>query len=546
MGSLAQQKITKLVYHQISNGIIDTAVTREVFYTDAYCFVSGGGGATKAWIDYSRKEAVNIMEFEGVLYKTLDSFSELPMAISDEGSDTIFRFPSRKSKYLAFSNTIEVWYTTEAEVNGAPSNSYFPNDGLVLKFLVNGTRGWQLARLSDNATDEMPTYLYGQAKTISQEVARELQIRSRYVNMKVFDKVQLNWGDSIMNPERGLTDVLYRFGGGTVIAKKISLPEISKKGALVYATLTNWSNGDAYDRSGSLFTIRGSKDRTMLDAIFDGIDQLPVLTDDEGAEYQGFTSTEDYEVPVELMRFFTSFGVKHFNGLRPINNYHWHDSVVYKQEITDLIPNDEEEIWLGVFIGNYDKGGHYVSLDLQFYPAWEPVEEPDRKFILPLFNTVNVLEMKGQNYGRLFLNDTLMTSFEVPDGIGNKKLYFTTTGHGGWEGGDEFNPRLNELFIDGEPVFKVVPWRSDCGTYRMANPASGNFGNGLSSSDLSRSNWCPATLTPPFIIPLTELSAGKHTIQVVIDMGPPEGNSWSAWSVSGVLTGSYGTDQQGK
>jgi hypothetical protein len=270
---------------------------------------------------------------------------------------------------------------------------------------------------------------------------------------------------------------------------------------------------------------------------------MPFFEDKSGQKYQGVVSTANFEVPVELMRFFTSFGVSHFNHLREINSYNWQDSVVYKQEITSLIPNTKDEIWLGVFIGNYDKGGHQVSLDLQFYPAWEE-EVPAEKWIEPLFNTLNILEASGQNYGRLFKTDTLNVDFELPSNINDLQLLFTSTGHGGWGGGDEFNPKLNQVFIDGKLVFSVVPWRTDCGTYRMSNPASGNFQNGLSSSDLSRSNWCPATLTPPYFVPLHDLKPGKHQLQVVIDQGDDEGSSFNHWSVSGVLTGTLSTKKE--
>jgi hypothetical protein len=134
--------------------------------------------------------------------------------------------------------------------------------------------------------------------------------------------------------------------------------------------------------------------------------------------------------------------------------------------------------------------------------------------------------------------------FELPEYIDDLQLLFTSTGHGGWGGGDEFNPKLNQVFIDGVLVFSHVPWRTDCATYRMSNPASGNFENGLSSSDLSRSNWCPATCTPPFFIPLKELKPGKHTIQVVIDQGEDEGSSFSHWGVTGVLTGNVSTTNE--
>lgn len=411
-----------------------------------------------------------------------------------------------------------------------------PNDALVLKILINGSRGWQLTTIEENNNTKIPDYDFDMAKEITQPVAREMQIKSRYVNLSVFNRQQINWGDSINNPKTIAPNLIYRFAGGTLIMKKVKLPEINKENTLVFATVTNWSNGDAYDRTGSLFTISGKKDKTILDACFNGIKELPVFTDKNGENYQGLISTKEYETPVELMRFFTSFGVSHFNKLREINNYNWQDSVVYKQEITRLIPLNEEEIWLGIVIGNYDKGGHYVSLDLQFYPAWEQTK-PAKKYVNSLFYTLNSLEMMGQNYGRFFGHDTLKTSFSIPDSVENLELLYTTTGHGGWGGGDEFNPKLNQVFIDGKLIFSIVPWRTDCGTYRMSNPSSGNFQNGLSSSDLSRSNWCPATITPPYYIPLKDLAPGEHSIEVVIDQGLPEGNSFSAWNVSGIITG---------
>ena len=102
-------------------------------------------------------------------------------------------------------------------------------------------------------------------------------------------------------------------------------------------------------------------------------------------------------------------------------------------------------------------------------------------------------------------------------------------------GGDEFNQKPNTLYLDGEKVISFVPWRDDCGTYRNWNPCSGNFSNGLSSSDLSRSNWCPGTATNPEYIYLGDLEAGEHSITVKIPQGAPEGGSNSYWCISGTL-----------
>jgi hypothetical protein len=57
--------------------------------------------------------------------------------------------------------------------------------------------------------------------------------------------------------------------------------------------------------------------------------------------------------------------------------------------------------------------------------------------------------------------------------------------------------RKTPFILNGKEVFSFIPWREDCGGYRLYNPASGNFPNGLSSSDYSRSNWCPGMATNP-------------------------------------------------
>ena len=174
------------------------------------------------------------------------------------------------------------------------------------------------------------------------------------------------------------------------------------------------------------------------------------------------------------------------------------------------------------------------SLELTFHPGWET--DVPKTQILPLFNTTSVMEMGGQGYPTLF--DTkkgLKVTFELKENAKNVQLRYITTGHGGWGGGDEFNQKTNTLYLDGELMHSFIPWRTDCGSYRLYNPVSGNFENGLSSSDLSRSNWCPATVTDPEFIVLGNLPAGKHTIEVDIPQGASEGNSFSYWNVSGVI-----------
>ncbi len=536
VSSYAQNPV-EIIYHKSEKDKGAKPSTTVVFYNDI-AYLSNSSDKTFSFIDYKKEFVVDMIKYKGEYFKTIESIDSLPQPVFQNETENILGYTCKKAVFKAFSNTIEVWYTDKANAKGSPYKNYLPKNSLVLKIKINGS-----LRLIASEIHELDkkTELFNpmdDAHEISMAELRELQIKSRYVTMSVFKNQQINFDTKLKTSELHSVNKTFRCSNGTVILKRIILPEIAKEGASIFATLTNWSNGDAYDRTCSLFTIKNDRQKSVLDAIEKGIKELPVYKDKNGKEYQGIVSKADYEVPVELMRFFTSFGVSHFNKKREINNYKWRDSVVYKQEITSLIPNTENEIWIGVFIGNYDKGGHKVSLDLNFYPAWEK-SEVKKKYINPLFSTVNILEMSGQNYGRLFKTDTLTAEFDIPDKVENLKLLYTSTGHGGWGGGDEFNQRLNKVFVDGKLIYNEVPWRTDCATYRLSNPSSGNFSNGLSSSDLSRSNWCPATLTPPKIIPLNNLKLGKHIIQVVIEQGDDDGSSFNHWGVTGVLTGQF-------
>ncbi|MGQ8337264.1 PNGase F N-terminal domain-containing protein [Sunxiuqinia sp. A32] len=529
----------KITYASIRNGEPVSKSEFTIQYADGVTFLSKTEDKIRNFIDYNHRQTTTIIEFENELYKTQIDFDSLPAPTFSDQEETILGYHCKYATFFSFSNKIEVWYSNDSGAKGSPYSAYLPTtDALVLKVSINGTRTIVAQKIEKIDESRLPDYPYDEAEEISASKMEELKIKSRYTTIKVFEDEIINFDPSIEIPleEDLVADKTFHFSKGSVILKKIKLPEVWEKGSQVFAKLTSWSNGDAYDRTGSIFILPASSPKTsMLDALLKGLDQLPVFTDNEDSNYQGIISTPEYETPIEIMRFFTSFGIRHFNTRRVIENYPWEIEATYKEEVTNLIPSNQHDIWLGVFIGNYDKGGHKVDLELDFYPSFG--DESDNHWVQPLFYTVNIMEMSGQNYGRLFRNDTLSVAFDVPAGIEGLQLLYTTTGHGGWGGGDEFNQKLNQIFIDGEEVFQLIPWRTDCATYRLYNPASGNFGNGISSSDLSRSNWCPATLTPPEVIPLPDLAAGKHILKVVIDQGEDEGNSFNHWSVSGILTG---------
>ncbi|MEL1240759.1 PNGase F N-terminal domain-containing protein [Flavobacterium sp. DGU99] len=540
----AQNKLDtyKISYNQIVNGKKTDGIT-EVFFQNQMVFLTKNSDKVQQYIDLANKNNISTIAYEDKIFKKLISFDSLPQPKKENDTKEILGFSCQHVSYSYFSNRIDVWYTEQSKAKATPNANYLPStNALVLQMVFNGNQ-----TLVANAITKVENYqpfINYDAKSIEVTASEfeEIIINSRFKRLLVFEKEIINFDPKRIVPnEKELTnDQVYHFSNGSVILKKIKVTPELKNSQAIFAKLICKSNGDAYDRTGSVFIVPSKENDSainLLDAYLYGLNKLPVFTDNKSNKYQGFIKENEYSPAIEIMRFFTPFGVNYFNDKRKINHYNWAKEVVYKEEVTSVIPNDKAEFWIGVFIGNYDKGGHEVSLELDVYPSLDKKEKDFKKYIEPLFSTVNTMEMSGQNYGGLFANDTLKVNFEIKDEVQNLELLYTTTGHGGWDNGDEFVPRMNKVYVDGQEVFKIVPWRTDCGTYRLSNPASGNFADGLSSSDLSRSNWCPGTLTPPYSIPLSNLKKGNHSIEVVIDQGPNEGQSTNHWNVSGVLVG---------
>lgn len=497
-----------------------------------------GKQTEQQFLELKEKASYQVLNSNGTFFTLKKPFSEYVKAELLPGIDTIIGIPCKKAKLLIRSNTIEVWYTNDLKIKGSPSISIAPGLGLILKTIRNGNSETTAKNIEyRTVTPEELAWPQQMGNIVDEPSYQRQVIESRYTTLTIFDREQLSFGNPINNPAGEQLDAVYHFSGGTVILKKVKLPAV-KPGQRLFAELVQYSNGDAYDRTGSVFAIPANQKESFLNGLQNGVQALPVYTGRNGKKYQGVVATENYLPPLELMRFFTPFGVRHFNAQAKIKGYNWADSAVYKQDISVLLPSLQGEVWIGVFIGNYDKGGHKASLQFKYYPGYDGEGTAENKtWIMPVFNSTNLMEMGGQEYGTMFDKDSLTVTVDIPQGVKNLKLRYLTTGHGGWGGGDEFVPKLNEIFADGKRVYHFIPWREDCATYRLLNPASGNFGNGLSSSDLSRSNWCPGTITLPVEIPLPDLAPGKHTIQVAIPLGKPEGGSFSAWNVSGVLIG---------
>lgn len=528
----------KITYTKSSNGsVIENQDLVVVFSSETESILTSEnilkGKATfpyeQSWIKgIEYFQVANLKANQSIFTKDSTSIAKQSFEFSNEKRQ-IQGFVCKKARTIINSNTIDIWYTNDVKVKGAPT-ILGQNLGLVLEMVRNGN--FVVTATKVEKVKQIPSLNIQEKskKTIDLITYRDLLWKSRFTTISVFKDEIINFSDTSKS-----NDSIFRFANGTIILRKIKFPEIAK-GSQVFIDLTEQSNGDAYDRTGSVFMIPMDKKTSFLDGLNNGAKTLPIFENGNGKQYQGIVADENYSPLLELMRFFTPFGIKQYNHIQ-LKDKTWEEQVNYRQDVSELTSAfGGKEIYVGTFIGNYDKGGHKVSINITIHPEENGVAKSTT--VLPLFNTTNVMEMAGQEYGTLFNSDNGLTvTFTLKKDLKKARLRYITTGHGGWENGDEFVPKKNTLYLDEIEVFQFTPWREDCGSYRLYNPASGNFPNGLSSSDYSRSNWCPGMVTNPVYIDLGELKAGTHTIQVKIPQGAPEGTSFSAWNVSGVLIG---------
>ena len=377
--------------------------------------------------------------------------------------------------------------------------------------------------------------------------------------LKVFDKTNIHYAPQQLGGFNAAdADGVIRLVNGRIILKKISVPHYDRN-VKVYITTTVASNGDRWDKTGSVFVLP-KKSAVNLMTIAEGKAKFPAVDSLRYEKLVGVVAGKNYLPTVELMRFMTPFGVGHYSDnndsltakRRPVYIPKWEKCVQWQQDITDLYPMLEDEAYVGIYIDTWTEEGYLASMELKFSESPTSCDRMPRRHVVPIVNTVYYI---GQDYPDIFARKPLTAEFSVPAGVKNARLKYIVTGHGGHSGGDEFTPQENILSVDGREVYRFTPWRDDCASFRRFNPSTGVWlvkrttsfigENGyeekeveepLASSDLSRSNWCPGSDVVPEDIAVGALSAGKHSLTVDIPKAQPvKGNELNHWLVSAYL-----------
>ena len=167
----------------------------------------------------------------------------------------------------------KTWGKESRDLTPVPYYGRFP--GLLVSFWRNGQCRMQLVK-----TDQVHSSKFYCSDRIPLVTARELNTIKRekmVITTRVFDSVQLCWGMENSHVDGDMYDMPYdsvlHFAGGTLALKRIKLPQLPSH-YQTFAELHQVSNGDAYDRTGSLFILPQQAFRNIT-SFFDGLTTIP-------------------------------------------------------------------------------------------------------------------------------------------------------------------------------------------------------------------------------------------------------------------------------
>lgn len=254
---------------------------------------------------------------------------------------------------------------------------------------------------------------------------------------------------------------------GRVISKTLELPSFdSSVEILAYLEIT--SLGDPWDRAGTV-----------------------TLSNDNGAD-------------IELLKFMTAYNVP----------------TAHVEDVSRLAPLLSGEVTIKAFIDTWQLPGFEITFKLVYKQKSDAI---NADWIAGAFFSPGVKRTDVSN-------NLTTVDVRIPSGISNVNLAYFTSGHcTDGRGADEFVPKYNVIYIDGEEVHRYQPWRNDCANF----PSYGSY-------TLSRSGWCPGDIVHPLMLDVTDyLQPGDHQIRYVVEdaRGVDESGNYGYWRISSYLAG---------
>lgn len=178
---------------------------------------------TKTFINYSNDKIYRWAELpDGKTISSVNAF-RIDSTMKEVGKEKYLGLDCTVMRTIINSNTIDIWFTTAIPFRGTPQPNVGVPDGLVLRVIRNGDSVQEAVEINPVKT---------QANLFPSTWGEEMDIneyqyainQSGVITVPVFDQQRINF-DGAKLPQELVGGEVYNAGGGTIILKKVKLPE---------------------------------------------------------------------------------------------------------------------------------------------------------------------------------------------------------------------------------------------------------------------------------------------------------------------------------
>ena len=240
------------------------------------------------YADYKANRVYNQSRFDdGDVYYCSHSFENSNVTYTLEGEEYMNGYECRKYRTTINSNSIEIWMTDKLGFNATPIVNRGFLRGVLVRQVINGNRITELNSVIKDKRikqERIPIDLgiLVPAKEMTRITSDKLVIKKN-----IFDNEQIYFADIEKFEGEIPYDSVIHFAHGTLILKRVYLDTLPEHYSY-FIEMKEQSNGDAYDRSGSVFVIPTDRELSLEDALLNDIELLHSYTDRRGIIYRKF------------------------------------------------------------------------------------------------------------------------------------------------------------------------------------------------------------------------------------------------------------------
>nr|MCR5014175.1 DUF4412 domain-containing protein [Bacteroidales bacterium] len=213
-----------------------------------------GYAESVTWVDYTLDSVYSMLHYEDGNYYSSYPLTNSDVVFSEEGTEKILGYPCKKYKTSINSNTIEVWMTEKLGFDANPMPGLGRLKGVMVRCMRNGAQVTDLIKVNKKKTKPSDIIPTDKGQRMNSRELSQLRKDKLVIRIPVFDDEQIHFADYEPYTRDLPFDTTIHFSHGTIIVKRLQLPKLPEHYQL-FAELHQRSNGDAYDRTASVFVI---------------------------------------------------------------------------------------------------------------------------------------------------------------------------------------------------------------------------------------------------------------------------------------------------